>query len=50
MGAAGPTGGRVLFPKARAARDVIGPGLRAQGWDVIEVDAYAHRRRGASRG
>jgi len=33
-------GGRVLFPRARAARDVVGPGLRAKGWEVTEVDAY----------
>ncbi|HUI03508.1 MAG TPA: uroporphyrinogen-III C-methyltransferase [Acidimicrobiales bacterium] len=33
-------GASVLFPRARAARDVVGPGLRAKGWDVTEVDAY----------
>jgi uroporphyrinogen III methyltransferase/synthase len=33
-------GGRVLFPRALRARDVLAPGLRAKGWDVIEVDAY----------
>ena len=32
--------GRVLFPRAVAARDVLAPGLRAKGWDVVEVDAY----------
>ncbi len=32
--------GRVLFPRAVEARDVVAPGLRAKGWDVTEVDAY----------
>ena len=33
-------GGRILFPRALRARDVLAPGLRAKGWDVTEVDAY----------
>jgi uroporphyrinogen III methyltransferase/synthase len=42
---AAPTGsgagpGRVLFPRAAVARDVLGPGLRAKGWEVDEVEAY----------
>jgi uroporphyrinogen III methyltransferase/synthase len=42
---AAPTGsadrpGRVLFPRAAEARDVLGPGLRATGWEVDEVEAY----------
>jgi uroporphyrinogen III methyltransferase/synthase len=36
----GPRSGRVLFPRALGARDVVGPGLRGRGWDVTEVDAY----------
>jgi uroporphyrinogen III methyltransferase/synthase len=32
--------GRILFPRAADARDVIGPGLRAKGWEVDEVEAY----------
>jgi uroporphyrinogen III methyltransferase/synthase len=32
--------GRVLFPRAAEARDVVGPGLRAKGWEVDEVEAY----------
>jgi uroporphyrinogen III methyltransferase/synthase len=32
--------GRVLFPRAAEARDVLGPGLRAKGWEVDEVEAY----------
>ena len=31
---------RVLFPRAAAARDVLAPGLRAKGWEVVEVEAY----------
>jgi uroporphyrinogen III methyltransferase/synthase len=34
------TPGRVLFPRAVGARDVVAPGLRRLGWDVTEVDAY----------
>jgi len=33
-------GGRVLFPRAADARDVLAPGLRAKGWLVDEVEAY----------
>jgi uroporphyrinogen III methyltransferase/synthase len=36
----GASGGRILFPRAADARDVIGPGLRAKGWEVDEVEAY----------
>ncbi len=32
--------GTVLFARAEAARDVVGPGLRATGWSVDEVVAY----------
>jgi uroporphyrinogen III methyltransferase/synthase len=32
--------GRILFPRAAAARDVLEHGLRAKGWDVDAVDAY----------
>jgi len=32
--------GRVLYPRAVAARPVLAAGLRAKGWDVDEVDAY----------
>ncbi|WP_298336771.1 uroporphyrinogen-III C-methyltransferase [Ferrimicrobium sp.] len=35
---AGP--GRVLFPRAQVARDVVPDGLRAKGWDVDIVEAY----------
>ncbi|MGH9017609.1 MAG: uroporphyrinogen-III C-methyltransferase [Acidimicrobiales bacterium] len=35
-----PSGGRVLFPRAAGSLDVIGPGLRAKGWAVDEVEAY----------
>jgi uroporphyrinogen III methyltransferase/synthase len=35
-----PTSGRVLFPRAAAARDVLAPGLRARGWTVDEVETY----------
>jgi uroporphyrinogen III methyltransferase/synthase len=39
--AAMPDGpGRVLFPRAAGARDVIPDGLRAKGWHVDVVDAY----------
>ena len=31
---------RVLFPRAADARDELGPGLRAKGWEVDEVEAY----------
>jgi len=33
-------GGRVLFPRAEAARDSLPAGLRARGWTVDEVVAY----------
>jgi uroporphyrinogen III methyltransferase/synthase len=37
-----PSGpGRVLLPQAAAARDVLALGLRAKGWDVTAVEAYA---------
>jgi uroporphyrinogen-III synthase len=36
----GSPGGRVLFPRAADAREVIAPGLRAKGWVVDEVEAY----------
>jgi uroporphyrinogen III methyltransferase/synthase len=42
--------GRVLFPRAVEARDVVGPGLRAKGWDVDEVDAYETVAAGPSDG
>ena len=32
--------GRVLFPRAVHARDVVASGLRRKGWEVTEVDAY----------
>jgi len=32
--------GRVLFPRAAGARDVVAPGLRDKGWEVTEVAAY----------
>jgi uroporphyrinogen III methyltransferase/synthase len=32
--------GRILFPRAAAARPVLAPGLRAKGWAVDEVEAY----------
>lgn len=35
-----PEGGRVLFPRAAAAREVLAEGLRAAGWAVDEVVAY----------
>ena len=36
-----PSGpGRVLFPRARIARDVVVSGLRAKGWEVDLVEAY----------
>jgi uroporphyrinogen III methyltransferase/synthase len=35
-----PAVGRVLFPRAADARDVLAPGLRAKGWVVDEVEAY----------
>jgi len=36
----GPPRGRVLFPRAAGAGDVLAPGLRALGFVVDEVDAY----------
>jgi uroporphyrinogen III methyltransferase/synthase len=39
-GLPGASGGRILFPRAAEARDVIAPGLRAKGWEVDEVEAY----------
>jgi len=37
----GPTTpGRVLFPRAAEAREVLAPRLRAKGWEVTEVEAY----------
>ena len=33
-------GGRVLFPRAADAREVLAAGLRAKGWEVTEVEAY----------
>jgi len=42
--------GRVLFPRATEARDVVGPGLRAKGWEVTEVDAYQTVAAGAPEG
>ncbi len=44
------TPGRVLFPRAAEARDVVAPGLRAKGWDVTEVDAYRTVAAGAADG
>jgi uroporphyrinogen III methyltransferase/synthase len=39
--AAFPAGtGRVLFPRARVARDVVVDGLRSKGWSVDLVEAY----------
>lgn len=35
-----PAGGRVLFPRAAAARRSLPEGLRAKGWEVDEVVAY----------
>lgn len=35
-----PGGGRVLLPRAAAARHVLPDGLRAAGWEVDVVDAY----------
>ena len=32
--------GKVLFPRARIARDVVVGGLRAKGWEVDLVEAY----------
>jgi uroporphyrinogen III methyltransferase/synthase len=42
--------GRVLFPRAVEARDVVAPGLRAKGWAVTEVDAYRTVTAGPSDG
>jgi uroporphyrinogen III methyltransferase/synthase len=36
-------GGRVLFPRARVARDVVPEGLTAKGWSVDVVEAYQVR-------
>ncbi|HEV3225962.1 MAG TPA: uroporphyrinogen-III C-methyltransferase [Acidimicrobiales bacterium] len=36
-------GGRVLLPRAAAARDVLPRGLRERGWSVDVVDAYRTR-------
>ena len=49
---AAPAGraGRVLFPRAAEARDVLGPGLRAKGWQVDEVEAYRTVTAGADDG
>jgi uroporphyrinogen III methyltransferase / synthase len=49
-GSAGGSAGRVLFPRAAAARDVIAPGLRAKGWEVDEVEAYRTVTAGADDG
>jgi uroporphyrinogen III methyltransferase/synthase len=46
----GPDRGRVLFPRALGARDVVGPGLRGRGWDVTEVDAYQTVTAGPGQG
>jgi uroporphyrinogen-III synthase len=35
-----PGGGRVLLPRAEAARDVLPDGLRSKGWTVEVVPAY----------
>jgi uroporphyrinogen III methyltransferase/synthase len=35
-----PGGGRLLLPRAAAARDVLPEGLRAKGWTVDVVEAY----------
>ncbi len=32
--------GRVLFPRAAQARPELPDGLRAKGWEVVEVEAY----------
>ncbi len=48
--APGGPGGRVLFPRAADARDVLAPGLRAKGWLVDEVEAYRTVASGASDG
>ncbi len=32
--------GRVLFPRARVAREVVPEGLTAKGWSVDVVEAY----------
>jgi uroporphyrinogen-III synthase len=32
--------GRILFPRAAVARDVVPRGLRSKGWAVDEVEAY----------
>ena len=35
-----PGRGRVLFPRAVDAREVVAPGLERKGWEVTEIDAY----------
>jgi uroporphyrinogen III methyltransferase/synthase len=47
---AGRGGGRVLFPRAAAAREVLAPALRRRGWDVVEVEAYQTLTADASDG
>lgn len=39
-GSAAGLGGKVLFPRAEAARAALADGLRAKGWSVEEVVAY----------
>jgi uroporphyrinogen III methyltransferase/synthase len=41
---------RVLFPRAVAAREVLAAGLRRNGWEVTEVDAYRTVPAGAAEG
>lgn len=36
-------GGRVLFPRARVAREVVPQGIAAKGWSVDVVEAYQIR-------
>jgi len=43
-------GGRILYPRAAEARQVLAPGLRAKGWSVDEVEAYRTVTAGASDG
>lgn len=35
-----PQGGRVLFPRAAAGREIVIDGLRQAGWEVDPVEAY----------
>jgi len=42
--------GRVLFPRAVEARDVVAPGLRDKGWNVTEVEAYCTVAAGPEHG